>query len=41
MFVQEATGYVDIDDIGNFAISVTNDMYKEWVNDSQHSLWNY
>lgn len=31
MFVQEATGYVDIDDIGHFAISVTNDMYKEWI----------
>ena len=31
LYVQEATGSIDIDDIGNFAISVTNDMYKEWI----------
>ena len=41
MFVQEATGYVDIDDIGNFAISVTNDMYKECVSNGTALLSNY
>lgn len=31
MYVQESMGSVEIDDIGNFCISVTNDFYKEWL----------
>lgn len=31
LYTMQATGNIDIENIGDFAISVTNDMCKEWL----------
>ena len=31
MYIAEAQGSIDIEDLGNFALSVTNDLFQEYV----------
>lgn len=31
MYIAEAQGFIDIEDLGNFALSVTNDLFQEYV----------
>lgn len=31
MYTQQAEDFIELDDIGNFALSVTNDLYEEYI----------
>lgn len=31
MYIAEAQGFIDIEDLGNFVLSVTNDLFQEYV----------